>query len=498
MLLVAGALAAWAGGAAAETTLQIGLAEDPDALDPTLAQTYVGRIVFAGLCDKLFDITPDLKIVPQLATAYEWSDDGKALTITLRQGVTFQDGEKLDAEAAKFSIERHLTMPGSKRRSEISTVQSIDVVDDHTLTLHLSTPFSPLVAQLTDRSGMMVSPKAAKELGDKFSTHPVCAGPYKFVERIAQDHILLEKWPGYWDKDNVKIDKIIYQPIPDSTVRLANLRSGQLDFVERVAATDVAGIKDEKKLQLASIVGLGYQGITINVANGDMAKNPLGQDARVRKAFELVDRPRRPQPGRLQRRVPARQSVGVAAEPLLRQDRADAPARRRKGEGAAEGSGPAQPVLHPDGRHRPRERALRPGHPVDGARGRLRREAPGHRVRARARPLGERPDAGLLSSAWSGRTDPDGNIYSFLSCKGALNDGHYCNETTDKELGAARTASDPAERIKHYAAAAEQIAKDDPIIYLFHQKWIYAFSPKLKGFTPVPDGLVRVKGLTLQ
>jgi peptide/nickel transport system substrate-binding protein len=117
---------------------------------------------------------------------------------------------------------------------------------------------------------------------------------------------------------------------------------------------------------------------------------------------------------------------------------------------------------------------------------------------ARALDLSQNGQMQAFYVAWSGRTDPDGNIYSFLSCKGALNDGRYCDETADKELGAARTASDQAERIKHYAAAAEQIAKDDPIIYLFHQKWIYAYTPKLKGFTPVPDGLVRVKGLTLQ
>ena len=60
-----------------------------------------------------------------------------------------------------------------------------------------------------------------------------------------------------------------------------------------------------------------------------------------------------------------------------------------------------------------------------------------------------------------------------------------------------RTTSDPAERLKHYQAIAAEVAKDEPIIYLYHPKWLYAFTPKLKGFQPVPDGLVRVKGLTL-
>src|SRR5436189_5212161 len=94
-------------------TLRIGLAEDPDVLDPTLARTFVGRIVFAGLCDKLFDLDEKLNIVPQLAAEYKWAADNKSLTIKIRQGVTFHDGEKLDAEAVKFNLDRHKTMQGS-------------------------------------------------------------------------------------------------------------------------------------------------------------------------------------------------------------------------------------------------------------------------------------------------------------------------------------------------------------------------------------------------
>src|SRR5215217_3962753 len=123
------ALALWSGVAAAQTTLRIGLAEDPDILDPTLARTYVGRIVFASLCDKLFDIDETLNIVPQLALAHETSADGKAVTIRLRPGVKFHDGEPLDAEAAKFSLERHLNMQGSFRKPEIAALDRVEVVD---------------------------------------------------------------------------------------------------------------------------------------------------------------------------------------------------------------------------------------------------------------------------------------------------------------------------------------------------------------------------------
>ena len=115
-------LAGLAATSAPGQTLRFGLAEDPDVLDPTLARTFVGRIVFAALCDKLFDIDEKLNIVPQLATGYEWSADNKALTIKVRPGVTFHDGEKLDAAAVKFNIERHKTMAGSNRRGELAPV----------------------------------------------------------------------------------------------------------------------------------------------------------------------------------------------------------------------------------------------------------------------------------------------------------------------------------------------------------------------------------------
>ena len=183
-----------AGAARAESTLRIGLAEDADMLDPTLARTYVGRIVFASLCDKLFDIDENLHIVPQLALGYDISEDGKVVTVRLRPGVKFHDGEALDAGAAKFSLERHLNMPGSARKSEIAAVDHVDVVDPLTVRLVLKNPFSPLIAQLTDRAGMMVSPKAAKEEGERFALHPVCAGPYRFVERVQQDRIVVEKF----------------------------------------------------------------------------------------------------------------------------------------------------------------------------------------------------------------------------------------------------------------------------------------------------------------
>ena len=206
-------------------TLKIGLREDPDVLDPTLGSSYVGRIVYAAMCDKLFDIDAHLNIVPQLATGYEWADP-LHLVIHLRQGVTFQNGEPFDADAVKYKLNRDLTIKGSMRAGEISSIKTITVRDPATVVLELKAPSSALLAQLTDRAGIMIAPKAAEAAGDKFGLHPVCAGPFAFESRVAQDRIVLKRFPGYWNAANIHFDEVDYLPQPNSSVRLANLQAG--------------------------------------------------------------------------------------------------------------------------------------------------------------------------------------------------------------------------------------------------------------------------------
>ena len=122
----------------------VAMANAPVNLDPRVAADEASQKAHQLLYDTLVRIDDDLRIVPQLAESYQWSGDGKALTIKVRPGVTFHDGEKLDAAAVKFNIERHKTMQGSNRRGELSLVASVDVVDPMTARLNLSQPFSPL------------------------------------------------------------------------------------------------------------------------------------------------------------------------------------------------------------------------------------------------------------------------------------------------------------------------------------------------------------------
>lgn len=479
-------------------TLRIGLAEDPDVLDPTLARTFVGRIVFAAMCDKLFDIDDKLDIVPQLATSYAWSPDNKALTIKLRPGVTFHDGEKMDAAAVKYSIERHKTMAGSNRRGELAPVTTVDVVDPLTVRLNLSAPFAPLLAQLADRAGMIVSPKAAQAEGEKFGSKPVCAGPFRFVERVAQDRIVLERFPEYWNKAAIHFDKIIYTPIPDSTVRLANLRSGQLDFIERLAASDVPQVKSDPKLRLSKITEIGYQGITINVGKSDLAqKNPLGRDPRVREAFELA----------LDRDGIVQVAMDGEADPGNQWVAPTNPFYAKNVPIPSRNLARAKELLKEAGVPNPSFTLMTPT-TADAQRvaqvvQAMAREA-GFDVKilstefATSLDLADKGQFDAYVLAWSGRADPDGNIYSFDACKQPLNYAGYCKPEVDDLLKRSRTTGDLAERKKIFGEIAAIVLKDRPIVYLYHRHWLWAYTSKLTGLRTVPDGLVRVQDLKFQ
>ncbi len=481
----------------AQSTLRVGLAEDPDVLDPTLARTFVGRIVFAALCDKLFDIDEKLAIVPQLATAYEWSADSKTLTLKLRSGVTFHDGEKLDAAAVKYNLERHKTMPGSNRRGELAPVASVDVVDPATVKLTLSAPFSPLLAQLADRAGMMVSPKAATAAGDKFGAKPVCSGPFKFVERIAQDRMTFERFDGYWNKVAIHFDKIVYTPVVDATVRLANLKSGQFDFIERVASSDMERLAADKKLKTSRITEIGYQGITINIGKSEQAqKNPLGKDARVREAFELaIDRQ-----GLAQVVMDNEATVGnqwVAPNNAYYAKSLPVPKRD---------IARAKALLKQAGVEKPSFTLVTPT-TSDAQRLALviqamTREA-GFDVKIQATEfatslnMADKGDFEAYVLAWSGRADPDGNLFSFHGCKQPLNYAGYCDAETDKLLNESRSLRVPEERRKVFEQIAARVLKERPIVYLYHRNWLWAYNAKLTGVRNVPDGLLRVSGLKM-
>ncbi len=480
----------------AQGTLHIALREEPDMLDPTLARTYVGRIVFAGLCDKLFDIDDRLQIVPQLATGYDYTDP-TTLLIHLRAGVLFHDGTAMDAAAVKYSLDRHLTMAGSARRSEISLMDHVDVVDPATVRVVLKEPSAPFVSQLTDRAGMIVSPKAAEAAGRDFAQHPVCAGPMRFVERVAQDRIVLERFADYWDKGAIHLDRVIYQPIADGSVRLANLQAGSVELVEYVIPTDTDAVKRNPRLHLVAYDGLGYQGITYNVGNGPQAGGPIGRSALVRQAFDMaIDRDALVQvvyngmvPPTAQAVPPESPFYAPAVKPPVRDvDRARALLKQA-------GVTPPVPVTL----IAPNNSDIRQMAEVIQS---MTSEA-GFDVKITAMEFASSLDnaqrgafeAYLLN--WSGRVDADGNLYSFVHSSGTQNYGHYASPAMDRLLDQARAEPDIAKRRTLYAQVAALGQTDLPISYIFTTRYFNGLSARVSGFKPVPDGMIRLQGIAL-
>jgi peptide/nickel transport system substrate-binding protein len=496
--LLAAALCCSAGGAWAQGQLKIGIGDDPDILDPTLSRTYTGRIVFASLCDKLFDLDEKLAIVPQLALGSETSADGKTVTIKLRPNVKFHDGEPLTAEAAKYSLDRHLTMKGSFRKPEIGTIDSVEVTGPLTIALHLKAPFSPLLAQLADRAGMMVSPKAAEAAGDKFGLHPVCAGPYKFVERVQQDRIVVEKFADYWDKDHVFIDKITYLPIIDTTVRLANLKSGGIDLTERILATDVSAVKADPKLKLDASVSLAWFGLMINQDNGPKANNPLGKDSRVRRAFELaLDRDAISQVVFNGEAIPGNQWVS----PLSPYYQKDFPVPKRdieKAKALMKEAGITGPLaIDYMVNNAPEGRAV-----AEVVQSMVAEAGFDLKIRvvevATALKAGEDGDYQLYGLTWSGRADPDGNTVIYQTCGAPQNMAKYCDKELDAWHQEARAATDFETRKAIYHKITERFLDKGWIFYLYHPQNLVAHTARLEGYRPISDGIIRVVGLKLK
>ncbi len=491
MAIIAGLL--FSGSAFGQSTLRIGLQDDPDQLDPVRARTFVGRIVFASLCDKLVDIKPDLSFTPQLATAWSWIDN-KTLKFTLRDNAVYQDGTPIDAASVKANLERAKNLPDSNRKSELSTLASVDAPDSKTVILHLSEPDASLLSQLSDRAGMMQSPASFDKDPGK---NPVCSGPYRFKDRVQNDHITLEKFPQYWDAASYHFDTVIFKPVPDATVRLNSLRAGGLDIAERIAPSDAQTVKDDPALSFMPVTGLGFQAISVNFANGPRADNPFAKDQRIRQAFDLsIDRD--------------------AINQIV-------------------GTGLYQPAFQP---FPPASFAYdksieRKGRDVDKAR-KLLKEAGVDRVKVEIsygnntimqqvfeliqamgsevgfdislRPMEfaalqstlARGDFQLAQAGWSGRVDPSGNVFQYVSCKGSLNDGKFCDKEMDTLLNEARQELDTGKRKQLYSEFMQQMQIKHPIFYTYYLPWTFGLRKTLQGFVPYPDGLVRLKDVTLK
>jgi peptide/nickel transport system substrate-binding protein len=480
-------------------TLTVALPEDPDALDPTTGTTLVGREVFVNMCEKLYDIDDKAVLVPQLAAALpELSADGKTITIKLRTGVKFNDGTAFDAAAVKRSLDRHRTLKTSARKADLAAVDEVTVVDPSTIRLTLSRPFAPLTAQLADRAGMVLSPKALDAGDDEFAANPVCVGPFEFVSRTSGSEIVLGRAADYYDAAKVKLDKLVYKIIIDHNVRAANLKSGDIQVADRLATTTVSGVQSDPNLRVVSGGGLGYQGITVNIGNvkGAIEKTgpvgtALGKSPQLREAFELS----------LDRDVINKtvfnglHQVDCSPIPVDSQFRtAGAPCAKRdiaKAKQLIAQSGVTPPIK------------VEMTTPNDSTNQRLAQliqqltKEAGFEVSVKTAEFVTTLDeasAGKFDTllvGWSGRVDPDGNLSGIVTTGGANNYAGISDPGVDDPIQGAAGTTDLAKRREFYAQSVQRAAQLRGVIYLFHLKYYLGTRKDIAGIRYYQDGLPR-------
>ncbi len=474
--------------------LRVAISQDADAMDPTLGRAYVQRVALLNMCDSLFTYNDKLALVPRLATGYEWADS-KTLTVKLRPGVKFNDGTPVDAAAVKFSIERHATMSGSARKGDVSSLDHIDIVDPLTIRFNLKAPDVVFLSQLGVRAGVLVSPKAAEAAGKDFALNPVCAGPYKFTERVAQDRIVLDRVPDYWDAANYHFSRVTFRPITDSTVRLANLQAGTVDVNMEIPTSELDKVRKDPKLKLYTFDGLGYTGITFNFARSAPGQTPLGTDPRVRKAFELaIDRDALLQVVFAGAHAPTAQPVPPTSPFYIQA--VTPPARDiAKARALLAEAGVKTPftinltvINQPD--------QIQVAEVLQS----MAAEA-GFDVKLNTMEFVSSLDAvdkgnyAAYLVGWTGRPDADGNIRDLLRSGAPTNWVGYKNTTFDTLIDDARGTADLASRRGYYARAFELLHQELPILYLYAPRWLFGTSSKIEGFTPVADGMLRLNGV---
>ncbi len=472
------------------STLSIGLSAEPVQLDPAMSSALVDRQVMINIYDTLLQLGPHNKILPDLVTSYSMSKDGLTYTLHLRHGVKFQDGTPFNAAAVVFNLHRDM-QASSPRHAELTAVSSVQAIGSYTVVIHLKQPFSPLIAVLTGRTGMMASPTAVRKEGASFTRHPVGAGPYEFKDWVKGNHITLVKNPTYWKRGIPHFSQVVFKFFTDPNVEYMNLQSGAVQVVDTVPAQDLATLTQNSAFHVINQPSYGYQGIWINVhaapfnnvylrealnlaINRQTIVNVLFKGAAVAgySPFGPVspayvrseDTPPVPNPAAVRKLL---QKGGKPDGFSFTMKIANSPV-------IAEMAQIIQSMLSRYGIKMTIQQL---------EFGTLLSQSESHAFQA-------------LQLGWSGRLDPDENVYGFFYSGGPMNASGFSNARVDSLLNLARRESSQASRQRTYAQMMDILHVQVPYVFLYHPNNVLAYSAKLKGFDYVPDGLIRAYTLS--
>ena len=473
-VLLLAAAPAWAQG-----ELRVAIPWTPENLDPTMNLSSLRSQVGVSVFDSLVGRDTDGKIVGELAESWRALDD-RTWQLKLRRGVTFHNGEPFNAEAVRFTFQRVLNPEQkSPNRATVSEVERVDVVDDLTVNLVLRAPYAPFLARLIDFP--MVPPKYTAEKGNQgLALRPVGTGPFRFVELVKDDHMIVEAFDKHW-RGQPRIKRIVFKPIPEPFTRAAALRNGEVDLITTVPPTLVG--------ELDKVAGVRVQRVpsTWQIYLGLNAfKKPLS-DVRVRQALNYAT------------------DVDAIIKNVM-----DGNGRRLEGPFTPNvfGFDPSVKGYAPDPA-RARRLLAEAGYPdgvevtLDAPAGRYQGDKEiaealgGQWQKAGFRPkvhvaewgayfkkyLGKQMQDAYLLGLGGPMQDAD-ELYNLVSSKGR---GLYCkNERVDELFDQGRATTDPTRRRKVYADLARAMIEDATWVFLMQQVDIYATRDRLV-WTPRPD-----------
>ncbi|MCG6910571.1 MAG: ABC transporter substrate-binding protein [Deltaproteobacteria bacterium] len=261
--------------------LRIGIGIDPDTINPIEITTAIPANITELLYDSLFDTNAEGKVIPNLATEWSVSADGKTWTMKLRKGVTFIDGAPFNAQTLKRQMELikdpKVRMPF---RFLYAGIKDITVVDDYTVQYNLHAPFAPF-ADLLSVTGIISQKAVTPYDGTELNMHPVGSGPYKLAEWVRGERLVLVRNEGYWGK-RPAVEKLVFQIIPETATRVAMLRAGQLDLAYSPTPADVPSLEADPNITVTRPLSTRMIFMGMNTQKGPT------KDKLVRQAFNYA------------------------------------------------------------------------------------------------------------------------------------------------------------------------------------------------------------------
>jgi peptide/nickel transport system substrate-binding protein len=466
----------------------------PTSFDPVLSFGEQDNHYIHQLYDTLIVLKPDMTLQPGLATAWEF-ENPTTFVLKLRQGVRFHDGTPFDAEAVRFHFDRMMRHPGSVRKLDVERIKSVEVIDSYTVRVNLTAPDGGLTLRLTDRAGMIPSPTAVRRLGEGFVNAPVGTGPFKFHSLMVSNFARFVRNYSYWDRGFPYLDSVVFRVIATEPVMTQSFETGDVDFLYSVPLADVARIRRN-----SSAVYYGSPGSGTFMLNFNLRVAPMNNRL-VRQALNhAIDKRAIVNSVLFGEAVPA---VGPFSP--TRSYAFDAnqkgypfdPARARQllsQAGYPNGFDIALNYIN-------RTTDTRLGEAIQGFWGDIgvRLTLSPKEIGAYLNEIQKNPQAAPSLRAWqTGSIDPDYDLargFASAAAGGFWHGTGYADPTTDAMIRQIRATRTENERRLLYAQITKKVVDEAVGIYLYHPNFRMAHRSRVRGFVPMPDWSIRLKGV---